>query len=134
MSEMKPKGFRLYYFFLRFFIILFLLFRYIFFQIKNNLLSSERAAFSKLGLATGWGAKNVRARTASDDSLGVGEDGCDSEASWALDVHEEGSWSRDESLELVLLSFSLRGRVEKILSQNLYILRKPGVRIMLCLE
>jgi len=29
----------------------------------------------------------------------MGEDGGDGKASWALDVHEEGAWSWDESLQ-----------------------------------
>lgn len=82
---------------------------------------------------------------ADDNGLGVGEDGGDGEAAGALDVHEEGSGSGDESLieqsllvfsvmlvgrgrrgrpsnsylELVLLGLRGRGGVQKINSENL---------------
>ena len=64
-----------------------------------HLLTPERAALSEAGLATGRLAKDLRAAGADDDSLCVREDGGDGEAAGALDVHEEGSGSRDQSLK-----------------------------------
>jgi hypothetical protein len=49
----------------------------------------------------------------------VGEDGGDGETTGALDVHEEGSRGGHKGLELVLLSLSGRGRVQKINGENL---------------
>ena len=46
--------------------------------------------------------QDLRATLADNDRLCVREDGSDGEAAGALDVHEEGSGSRDESLQLVL--------------------------------
>jgi hypothetical protein len=63
-----------------------------------HLLSAERATLGQSSLTTGWLAEDSRARATNDDGLGVGEDGGDGEASWALDVHEEGPWSWHESL------------------------------------
>ena len=62
------------------------------------LLPPERAALGETGLATGRLAEDLRAALANDDGLGVREDGGDGEAAGALDVHEEGSWGRDEGL------------------------------------
>jgi len=50
--------------------------------------------------------------------LGVAEDGGDGEATWALDIHEEGSGSWDKLLELVLACLSSWGRVEEIDCEN----------------
>lgn len=107
---------------------------------SSSLLSSERAALSQTGLATGGLAQHGGATLADDDGLGVGEDGGDGEAAGALDVHEEGSGGRDESLEviivrwvvgwrkrvdvlsyleLVLLGLGGRGGVEEINGENL---------------
>lgn len=58
-------------------------------DIFHPLLSPERAPLGKSRLSSGWLAENGRARGADDDSLCVGEDGGDAEASWALHVHEE---------------------------------------------
>ena len=58
----------------------------------SNLLAAERAALSKTGLSSCWLAEDGGASGADDNGLGVGEDSGDGEASWALDVHEEGSW------------------------------------------
>lgn len=108
----------------------------------KRLLSSERAALCESGLATGGLAKDCRAAGADDDGLCVREDGGDCEATWTLDVHEEGSGSWDKSLwdwfvrilildelrsrwvdltylELVLAGLSLRRRVEEIDCENL---------------
>jgi len=74
----------------------------------GRLLSSERAALGEPGLATGGLAENGRAAGADDDGLGVGENGGYCEASWALNVHEEGSRSWDEGLKFVFASLSLR--------------------------
>jgi hypothetical protein len=63
-------------------------------------------------------AQDGGASLADDDGLGVREDGGDGEAAGALDIHEERSGSRDQSLQLVLLSLSGRARVEKINSEN----------------
>lgn len=84
----------------------------------NRLLSPERAALSQSRLATGGLAKDGRAALADDDGLCVGEDGGDGEAAGALDVHEEGSRSRDKVLELVLARLSGRSWVEKIYGEN----------------
>lgn len=64
----------------------------------SSLLSSERATLGESGLTTGRLAKDGGATLADDDGLGVREDGGDDEAAGALDVHEEGSGSGDESL------------------------------------
>lgn len=63
-----------------------------------RLLSPERAALSEPGLATGGLAEDGRAASADDDALGVREDGGDSEAAGALDVHEEGAGRRHKGL------------------------------------
>jgi hypothetical protein len=62
------------------------------------LLSSERAAFGQSSLSTGRLAQDRRAAGADDDCLCVRVDGCDGEAAGALDIHEEGSGSRNEVL------------------------------------
>jgi len=84
----------------------------------NSLLSSERATLSESGLTTGWLAENGGASSADDNSLGVGENSGDGEASWALDIHEEGSWGWDKLLKLVLAGLSGWGWVEKINGEN----------------
>jgi len=48
----------------------------------------------------------------------VREDGCDGEAARALDIHEEGSWGRYKSLELVLAGLSGWGWVQQVDSEN----------------
>lgn len=85
---------------------------------RSSLLSSERAALGKTGLTTSGLAKHRSASLADDDGLGVREDGGDGEATGALDVHEEGSRSGDESLELVLLGLGGRGGVQEINGEN----------------
>jgi hypothetical protein len=67
-------------------------------EIQRRLLSPERAALCEPCLATGRLAENGCASLADDNGLGVREDGGDGEATRALDVHEEGSGSGDESL------------------------------------
>lgn len=62
------------------------------------LLSSERAAFGQSGLSTSGLTQDGRASSADDDGLCVRVDGCDGEAAGALDIHEEGSGSRDKVL------------------------------------
>ena len=63
-----------------------------------HLLSSERTSLCESSLSTGWLAKNCWASGANNDGLSVREDCCDGETTWALDVHEEWSWSWDECL------------------------------------
>jgi len=65
----------------------------------SALLSPERASLSQPGLSSGRLAKDGSTRAASDDGLGVREDGSDVEAPWALYVHEEGPWSRHKCLK-----------------------------------
>jgi len=84
----------------------------------DHLLSPERAALSKSGLATGGLAEDGRAALANDDGLGVGEDSSDGEAAGALHVHEERPGSRHKSLELVLASLSGRAGVDEINGEN----------------
>jgi hypothetical protein len=60
---------------------------------------------------------------ADDDCLSVREDGGDCEAAGALDVHEEGSWTGHELLELVLAGFGRWGWVEEIYGENLVEMR-----------
>jgi hypothetical protein len=62
------------------------------------LLSSERAALGQARLTTGWLAENGRATSADDYCLCVRENGGDCEAAGALDIHEEGSRSRNKVL------------------------------------
>lgn len=85
------------------------------------LLPSERTAFSEAGLASCGLAENGGAALADNYGLGVGEDGCDGEATRTLHVHEEGSRSRHERLELVLAGLRRRGRVEKIDGENHFV-------------
>lgn len=56
--------------------------------------------------------QDLRAALADDDGLCVREDGGDCEASRALDIHEEGAGSGDESLELVLAGLTVIELVE----------------------
>lgn len=70
--------------------------------VANRLLSPERAALGKTGLATGGLAEDLGAAGADDDSLGVGEDSGDGEAAGALDVHEEGAGARHKGLAVML--------------------------------
>jgi hypothetical protein len=51
--------------------------------------------------------QDLRAALADDDSVCVREDGGDSEAARALDVHEERAGSRHEGLELMLLGLTV---------------------------
>lgn len=85
---------------------------------SSPLLSPERAALGKTGLATGGLAQNLGAAGADDDGLCVREDGGNGEAARALDVHEERAWAWDKSLQLVLAGLSLRGWVQKIDCEN----------------
>jgi len=89
-----------------------------FFILTSCLLSSERASFCETSLSSSWLAQNSRASGADDYGLCVGEDGGDCEAARALDVHEEGSGSWDEGLELVLACLRRWGWVEKIDCEN----------------
>lgn len=84
----------------------------------SALLLPERASLSQPSFSSCWLTKDGGTRAANDDGLGVREDGGDVEAPRALDVHEEGAWSRHKHLHLVLAS--LRGwvGVEKIFSEN----------------
>jgi len=84
----------------------------------DHLLSPERAALSKSGLATGGLAEDGRAALADDDGLGVGEDSGDGEAAGALHVHEERPGSRHKGLELVLAGLSGRAGVDEINGEN----------------
>jgi hypothetical protein len=86
--------------------------------VASSLLSAERAALSKTGLATGGLAEDLGAAGADDDGLGVREDGGDGEAAGALDVHEEGAGAGHKGLQLVLASLVLRARVEKVDGEN----------------
>jgi hypothetical protein len=60
---------------------------------------------------------------ADDDCLSVRENGGDCEATWALNVHEEGSGTGHELLELVLAGFGRWGWVEEIYCENLIKMR-----------
>lgn len=103
-----------------------------------HLLPSERAALCESGFATGGLAEDGRAAGADDDGLCVREDGGDSEAAGALDVHEEGAGGWDKGLwrllvdcglavkcggrsylQLVLSGLSLRRWVEEVDCENL---------------
>lgn len=77
-------------------------------SVAKRLLSSERATLSESGLSSSWLAENGRASCADDNGLCVREDSGDGEATWALDVHEERSWSWDKGLyrEVSASSFS----------------------------
>lgn len=66
--------------------------------VSIHLLSSEGASLGQSSLSSSWLAEDGRASCADDDGLCVGENGCDCEASWALDVHEERSWCWDQGL------------------------------------
>jgi len=85
---------------------------------ETHLLPAERAALSQTSLATGGLAEHGGAALADNDRLCVREDGGDGEAAGALDVHEEGAGSGDQSLQLVLLGLSSRAGVEEIDSEN----------------
>ena len=110
--------------------------------VASSLLSAERAALGKTGLATGGLAEDLGAAGADNDGLGVREDGGDGEAAGALDVHEEGAGTGHKGLsgvyvrgcdsgwrfggggvcvylELVLAGLVLRARVEKVDGENL---------------
>ena len=63
-----------------------------------HLLSPERASLGQSSLTTGGLAEDGRAAGADDDGLGVREDGGDSEAAGALDVHKEGAGRRHKGL------------------------------------
>jgi len=71
---------------------------------EHGLLSSEGAALCETSLSTSRLAEDGRAASADDDGLCVREDGGDCEAAGALDIHEEGSRSRDKVLD-VKISF-----------------------------
>lgn len=51
-------------------------------------LPSEAAAFGETSLASSWSAQDGAAVGAGNHCLAVAEDGCNVEASLALDVHE----------------------------------------------
>jgi hypothetical protein len=90
----------------------------LFWGLASSLLSTERASLSQTSLSTSWLAQDGRAAGADDNGLCVGEDGGDSEAAGALDIHEEGAGSWDKVLKLVLASLRGWGWVEKIDSEN----------------
>ena len=70
-------------------------------------LDSERTSFGQTGLTTSWLAQNSGAGTTQNNSLSMGEDSGDLVTSWALNVHEEGVWCWDQTLQLVCLSLGL---------------------------
>lgn len=72
------------------------------FDLKGATLCEFALAACRLG-------QDVLAVVASDDSLCVAEDDCSFIAAAALNVHEVGVWGRDESFELMALSFGLKG-------------------------
>jgi len=78
-----------------------------------NLLSVG-ASLCKACLTAGWLAEHDIAVPAKDDCLRVAEDGRDLEASWALDIHEEGIWRLHKSLQLVSADFGIWGWMKEI--------------------
>jgi hypothetical protein len=80
----------------------------------------------------------------------VGEDGGDGEAAWALDIHEEGSWSWNKVLvvglvseksfqsvsyaylQLVAASLSGRGWVEEVNGENLLTKLSQHLSLPIC--
>jgi len=82
------------------------------------LLPPERASLGQTSLSTSWLTEHRGARSADNDRLCVRENGCNVEASRALDVHEEGSGGRYKSLELVLACLSGGRGIEEIFSEN----------------
>lgn len=91
-----------------------------FWETKTNLrLLAERAALGQASLTTGGLREDLGARAADNDGLGVREDGGDSEATGALDVHEERVGVLHKSLELVAASLLLGGGVKKVDGESL---------------
>lgn len=89
-------------------------------SVDTNLrLLTERAALGQTSLTTGRLGKDLSARAANDNSLGVGEDGGDGEAARALDVHEERVGVLHKSLEFVAASLLLGGGVKKVDGESL---------------
>lgn len=88
-------------------------------KLQTDLLSSERGTVCDLGSTTGWLGEHSGARVTGDSGLGVREHSGDVETTWALDIHEERSWSLHKGLELVTLSLSGGRWVQQILNQNL---------------
>jgi len=72
-------------------------------------LSSPGSSKAELALTTGGGAKNEVASLALDSSLSVRENGVNSHALRAPDVHEEGVRLLHQSLQFVKLL--LRNRI-----------------------
>lgn len=96
-------------------------------QTKTNLrLLTERAALGQASLTTGGLRKDLSARAANNDGLGVREDGGDGEATRALDVHEERVGVLHKSLELVAASLLLGGGVKKVDGESLSRVKHQG--------
>ena len=85
----------------------------------NLRLLTERAALGQASLTAGRLREHLGARAADNHGLGVREDGGDSEAARALDVHEERVGVLHKSLELVAASLLLGGGVEKVDGESL---------------
>lgn len=85
----------------------------------NLRLLTERAALGQASLTAGRLREHLGARAADNHGLGVREDGGDSEAARALDVHEERVGVLHKSLELVRASLLLGGGVQKVDSESL---------------
>lgn len=82
------------------------------------LLSPERASFCETSLSTSRLTQHRRAAGTNDDSLGMREDGRDSEATRTFDIHEERAGFGDKLLELVFACLGSRGWVEEVYSEN----------------
>ena len=77
-------------------------------------LSSPGGSNSELGLSTSGDGQQELALVAGADVLNMRENGVDSLALGALDVHEEGVWALYKSLELVAVLFLDGVDVKKI--------------------
>ena len=78
------------------------------------LLLPVRAASSQLSLTTSWVSQKGVASLAVDWGLSVTEDGLNSNAGSAFDIHEVGVGGLHQSLLLVLLFFRREGWVSEV--------------------
>ena len=80
----------------------------------ESVLDLESGSFSEFALAAGGFAENILAVVARHKNLGMTEQNSSLIATTTFHIHEVGVRSRGQSLELVLLLFSLEGGMKEV--------------------
>lgn len=91
---------------------------------------AERATLRELCTAASGSAEDGVAGSAKDDGVSVGEDGGDTHAAGALDVHEVGVGGLDKTFLLVSSLLLSDGGVEEVVLDERHFLFKKGVFVV----